>query len=140
MKGYLGARQRSGEGVVRRNGCPKGCFGESVSSLPGFQDISGVSRANLRGEQKKRTLQNTLLDNRFSRDAFAAPLAHSEYCYYKRVRTCFQEEITAPTSKKIAADTLTAHTNCRHQPQSLARRWCTQGVTGWVQGAPERLT
>ena len=23
---YLGARQRSGEGVVRRNGCPKGCF------------------------------------------------------------------------------------------------------------------
>ena len=23
---YMGARQRSGEGVVRRNGCPKGCF------------------------------------------------------------------------------------------------------------------
>ena len=23
---FVGARQRSGEGVVRRNGCPKGCF------------------------------------------------------------------------------------------------------------------
>ena len=23
---HLGARQRSGEGVVRRSGCPKGCF------------------------------------------------------------------------------------------------------------------
>ena len=31
--GPLGVRQRSGEGVVRRNGRPKGCFGESVSSL-----------------------------------------------------------------------------------------------------------
>ena len=31
----VGARQRSGEGVVRRNGCPeKSVFGESVSSLP----------------------------------------------------------------------------------------------------------
>ena len=30
----MGVRQRSGEGVVRRNGRPKGCFGESVSSLP----------------------------------------------------------------------------------------------------------
>ena len=29
----LRVRQRSGEGVVRRNGCPKGCLGESVSSL-----------------------------------------------------------------------------------------------------------
>ena len=23
---FIGARQRSGKGVVRRNGCPKGCF------------------------------------------------------------------------------------------------------------------
>ena len=30
---FMGVRQRSGEGVARRNGCPKGCFGESVSSL-----------------------------------------------------------------------------------------------------------
>ena len=32
----------------------------------GFQDISGVLRAKLKGAKKKRTLQNTLLDNRFS--------------------------------------------------------------------------
>ena len=30
----LGVSQRSGEGVMRRNGCSKGCCGESVSSLP----------------------------------------------------------------------------------------------------------
>ena len=30
----VGLRRRSGEGVVWRNGRPKGCFGESVSSLP----------------------------------------------------------------------------------------------------------
>ena len=56
----MGARQRSGEGVVRRNGCPKGCrLGESVSSLlpSGFQDLSGVLRENLKGAEKKRTLQ-----------------------------------------------------------------------------------
>ena len=30
----MGARQRSGAGVVQRNTCPKGVFGESVSCLP----------------------------------------------------------------------------------------------------------
>ena len=34
IESHLGVRQRSREGVVRRNGRPKGCFGESVSSLP----------------------------------------------------------------------------------------------------------
>ena len=54
-------RQRSGEGVVRRNGCPKGCFWRvrfffaPLSFF--FQDISGVLRANLKGAEKKRTLQ-----------------------------------------------------------------------------------
>ena len=52
----LGVRQRSGEGVVRRNGRPKGCFGESVSSLP-TSGFPGVFRANLTGAEKKRTLQ-----------------------------------------------------------------------------------
>ena len=45
---------------MRRNGCPKGVFGESVSSMlpyDGFQDLSGVLRANLKGAEKKRTLQ-----------------------------------------------------------------------------------
>ena len=37
----------------------KRAFGKSVSSLPleGFQDLSGVLRANLKGAEKKRTLQ-----------------------------------------------------------------------------------
>ena len=56
------------KGVVLRNGCRKECFGESISSLPpsGFQDLLGVLRANLKGAEKKRTLQSTLFDNRFS--------------------------------------------------------------------------
>ena len=43
------------------NRLSKGCnFGESVSSLlpKGFQDLSGVLRENLKGAEKKRTLQN----------------------------------------------------------------------------------
>ena len=48
------AKASCGETVVQ-----KGVFGESVSSLPpqGFQDISGVLRANLKGAEQKRTLQ-----------------------------------------------------------------------------------
>ena len=34
---FLGARQRSGKGVVRRNGCPKGCFLESPFLLCSLQ-------------------------------------------------------------------------------------------------------
>ena len=36
LLGTYGAAPRSGEGVVRRDGRPKGCFGESVSSLPTY--------------------------------------------------------------------------------------------------------
>ena len=48
------AKGSCGETVVQ-----KGVFGESVSSLlpQGFQDLSGVLRANLKGAEKKRTLQ-----------------------------------------------------------------------------------
>ena len=57
---YIGGRAKRaakascGETVVQ-----KGVFGESVSSLPpeGFQDISGDLEANLKGPEKKRTLQ-----------------------------------------------------------------------------------
>ena len=62
----MGARQSSGEGVVRRNGRPKGCFLESpflLCLLHGFRDLSGVLRANLKRAEKKRTLQRA---NNFS--------------------------------------------------------------------------
>ena len=72
------AKASCGETVVQ-----KGVFGESVSSLPpqGFQDLSGVLRANLKGAEKKRTLPKTPFWTTVSlHDAFAAPLAHSEIC------------------------------------------------------------
>ena len=56
----MGARQRSGEGVVQRNGCPKGCFWRVrffFAPLRFALDISGVVRANLKGAEKKQTLQ-----------------------------------------------------------------------------------
>ena len=48
------AKASCGETVVQ-----KGVFGESVSSLPpqGFEDLSGILRENLKGAEKKRTLQ-----------------------------------------------------------------------------------
>ena len=52
----LGAHQKSGEGVVRRNGCPKGCF-RRVRFLSAPLRLSCVLRANLKGAEKKRTLQ-----------------------------------------------------------------------------------
>ena len=55
----LGVRQRSGEGVVRRNGRPKGCFGESILfPLKVFKCFQG--KANLTGAEKKQTLQKHL--------------------------------------------------------------------------------
>ena len=56
----LGARQRSGEGVVRRNGCPKGCFWR-VRFFSAPLRFSGrficFKSKNLKGAEKKRTLQ-----------------------------------------------------------------------------------
>ena len=46
---FFRARQRSGEGVVRRNGCPKGCFWRVR--------FFSASLKTLRGAEKKRTLQ-----------------------------------------------------------------------------------
>ena len=74
----LGARQRSGEGVVRRNGRPKQCFWR-VRFLSAPLRFSCVLRANLKGAEKKRTLQkHTFWTTVSPHDAFAAPLARSE--------------------------------------------------------------
>ena len=50
------ARQRSGEGVARRNGRPKAVFGEPISSLPPLRFDLKTSE-NFKGAEKKRTLQ-----------------------------------------------------------------------------------
>ena len=53
-------RQRSGEGVVRRNGCPKGCFWRvRFFSAPLRFSLKTPerSRENLLGAEKKRTLR-----------------------------------------------------------------------------------
>ena len=52
----LGVRQKSGEGVVRRNGCPKGCFWR-VRFFSAPLRFSDVLRATLKGAEKKWTLQ-----------------------------------------------------------------------------------
>ena len=55
----MGARQKSGEGVMRRNGCPKECFWRVrfFSAPLRFSGPSSVLRENLKGAEKKRTLQ-----------------------------------------------------------------------------------
>ena len=59
------ARQRSGEGVVQRNG-PKGCFWR-VRFFSAPLRFSSVLRANVKGAEKKRTLQKQpFLDDCFS--------------------------------------------------------------------------
>ena len=53
-------RQRSRESVVRRNGCPKGCFWRVPffsAPLKDFEGLSGILRADLKGAENKRTLQ-----------------------------------------------------------------------------------
>ena len=56
----MGARQRSGEGVVWRNGLSKRVFWESpflLCPLKVFRTFQVFLRANLKGTEKKRTLQ-----------------------------------------------------------------------------------
>ena len=80
-------RQRSGEGVVRRNGCPKGCFWRVrfFSALLRFilKSTCKVLKT-LRGQSRNGLSKNTLLDNRFSarrlrRSLGAPPLLFSVY-------------------------------------------------------------
>ena len=58
-------RQRSGEGVVWRNGRAKGCFWR-VRFLSAPLRFALTTLENLNGAEKKRALQNTLLDDHFS--------------------------------------------------------------------------
>ena len=73
-------RQRSGEGVVRRNGCPKGCFWRVCffsAPLRFFKTFQVFQEKTLRGQRRNGLSKSTLLDNRFSarplRRSFGAP-------------------------------------------------------------------
>ena len=59
------ARQRSGEGVVSRNGCPKGSFWRVRFSLPPYGLLLKRLKT-LRGQRRNILSKNALLDNRFS--------------------------------------------------------------------------
>ena len=75
----MGVRQRSGEGVVRRDGLSKRVFLESPFLLCPLRVCSCVLRANPKGAEEKRTLQNHPFGKPVSpHDAFSAPLARSE--------------------------------------------------------------
>ena len=52
----IGVRQRSGEGVVRRNGCPKGCFWR-VRCFSALLRFALKTPENLKGAEKQHTLQ-----------------------------------------------------------------------------------
>ena len=70
------ARQRSGEGEERRNGCPKGCFWR-VRFFTAPLRFALETPQSLKGAEKKRTLQKTPFWTIVSpHDAFSAPLAH----------------------------------------------------------------
>ena len=61
----LGVRQRRGEGVVRRNGCPKGCFWR-VHFFSASLRFALKHLKALRGQRRNGLSKNTLLHNRFS--------------------------------------------------------------------------
>ena len=62
---FIRTRQRSGEGVVQGNSRPKGCFWR-VFFFSAPLRFALQTLENLKWEEKKRTLQKTFLDDRFS--------------------------------------------------------------------------
>ena len=73
----LGARQSSGEGLVRRNSRPKGCFWR-VRFLSAPLRFACVLRANLKGGREETDSSKPPFWTTISpHDTFAAPLARS---------------------------------------------------------------
>ena len=76
LRSKIRVRQRSGEGVVRRNGCPKGCFWRVRFFSAPLRFALKKNRKvlkTLREQRRNGLSKNTLLDNRFS----ARPLHRS---------------------------------------------------------------
>ena len=79
---FLGVRQRSGEGVVRRNGCPKGCFWRvRFFSAPLRFVLTKTPARSWKpygGRVETDSPKTPLWTTVSLHDAFAAPLAHSQ--------------------------------------------------------------
>ena len=71
---FIRSCQRSGEGVVRGNGRPKGRFWR-VRFFSAPVRLALKTPENLEWEEKRRTLQNTLLDDRFSEGSIQLPIS-----------------------------------------------------------------
>ena len=67
----------SGEGVVQRNGCPKGRFWR-VRFFSAPLRFALKTPANLKGQRRNRLSKSTLLTTVSPHDAFSAPLALSD--------------------------------------------------------------
>ena len=65
LEDVVRSRQRSGEGVMRRNGCPKGCFWR-VRSFSAPLRFARATHEKLKGAEKSGLSKNTLLDKSFS--------------------------------------------------------------------------
>ena len=97
------ARQKSGEGIVRRKGCPKawqkGVFGESVSCLPS-EGLLLKHLKTLRGQRRHGLSKTPFWTTVSPHDAFSAPLARTqcfrldcrERYWLKAVRGLFGKE------------------------------------------------
>ena len=85
---FLGARQRSGEGVVRRNGCPRGCFW-TVRFFSAPSRFSGPFRclkSKPQGGREETDSPKTPFWITVSpHDPFAAPLARPDFVQQTRV-------------------------------------------------------
>ena len=112
---FFRARQRRGEGVVRRNGCPKGCFWRvRFFSAPLRFVLKNTCEVlkTLRGQSRNGLSKNSLLDNRFCarrlRRSFGAPPFFSSgffplspvdlFLFFSRFSVKFSKDITRPQS------------------------------------------
>ena len=82
----LGSRQRSGEAVVRRNGCPKGCFWR-VSFFSAPLRLALKTPENLKGAEKRRTLQKHPFGQPFLRTTPSLLPWRALKCVQERKRT-----------------------------------------------------
>ena len=121
----MGVRQRSGEGVVGRNGRQNTRMDSTISQL--IPRFSSVLTPNLHGTDNKRTLQNTLLDNRFLtgliRGASQKKLASEAYRAIGGVaRSSIAYRVTIPTAmstRQIRQNLNSATAKITDAPQNL---------------------
>ena len=103
---YFRARQRSGEGVVRGNGRPKGCFwGVRFFSVP--LRFALKTSENLKGTEETDSPKTPFWTTVSPHDALPAPLARPHYSFHGVTTTVRGwvlgrglEGVTPPTGKR----------------------------------------